>query len=480
MTAPTRTHRPFIHENFLLSTDASRELYHSYAEKCPILDYHNHLPPTQLVTNHRFADMFEIWLAGDHYKWRAMRSNGIPERFCTGDATPREKFNAFVSTVPYTLRNPIYHWSHLELSRYFDLDLRISPETADQIWNHCNARLPDLGTHQIVKKFRVAALGTTDDPADSLDAHAAIRASGLETRVYPTFRPDKAFLVDQPAALNPWLERLEDVTGRQITSLDDLLSALKARHDDFHALGGRMSDHGVENCPFSLCSHQEASGIFSRAKCGSAASREEHARFVTYLMLEFGRWDANRGWTKQLHLGALRSNNSKIAASLGADVGCDSIGDFPQAQTLARYLDALNSENALPKVIIYNLNPADNYVIGTMIGNFQDGSVAGKIQFGSGWWFLDQKEGMEMQLNALSNLGLLRRFVGMLTDSRSFLSFPRHEYFRRILCDLMGRDVENGELPGDMQLLGSMVEEICFKNARDFLGFELDPTFAAT
>lgn len=468
---------PFIHDDWLLTTDASRELYHGHAAGCPIIDYHNHLPPAQIAGNHEFGDLFEIWLAGDHYKWRAMRSNGVNERLCTGDAGAREKFDAFIGTIPYTLRNPLYHWSHLELTRYFGMTDLISPATGDKIWETCNPMLPELRVHDILEKFDVAVLGTTDDPADSLEMHEAIRDSGIRTRVFPTFRPDKAFNVSAPTMFNPWIERLSGAAGVMISTLDDLLEALKKRHDDFHTLGGRLSDHGMETCFFSPCTHAEAAAIFSKAKSGLAASADEQAKFATYLMLEFGRWDAAKGWTKQLHLGAMRSVNSRIAATLGADVGCDSIGDFSQARSLGLYLDALDQEGKLPKVVIYNLNPADNYVMGTMIGNFQDGSVPGKIQFGSGWWFLDQKEGMESQMNALSNLGLLRRFVGMLTDSRSFLSFPRHEYFRRILCDLIGRDVERGELPPDMDLLGSMVREICFENARNHFGFDIDASF---
>jgi glucuronate isomerase len=336
-----------------------------------------------------------------------------------------------------------------------------------------------LRVNNLLEMFDVAVLGTTDDPADSLATHERIASSGIRTRVYPTFRPDKAFSVTTPDAFNPWLERLSSAAGMVVTTFDDLVKALKKRHDDFHALGGRLSDHGMETCYYSPCRHSEAVSIFKKARSGIAATTDEQAQFATYLMLEFGRWDAVKGWTKQLHIGAMRSVNSRNAAALGPDIGCDSIGDFSQARALGSYLDALDREGMLPKVIIYNLNPADNYVIGTMIGNFQDGSVAGKIQFGSGWWFLDQKEAMEWQMNALSNLGLLRRFVGMLTDSRSFLSFPRHEYFRRILCDLLGRDMERGELPQDMDLVGSMVREICFENARDYFGFEIDPSFTA-
>ena len=469
--------RPFIHDDFLLQTAAARDLYHTFAEHEPIYDYHCHLSPAQIADNHPFADLAEVWLGGDHYKWRAMRTNGVAERLCTGDATPREKFDAWCATVPYTLRNPLYHWSHLELQRYFGIDLPINPANADQIWSAANARLPGMRVHDILAANRVAVICTTDDPADSLDTHERIRRLGLRTRVYPTFRPDKALGVNQPAAFNPWLEKLGGAAKTNIRSFDDLLAALKRRHDDFHAFGGRLSDHGLETALAEPCTPAEAATIFEAARSGRAASPEEWARYGSYLMLEFGRWDAARGWTKQLHLGAMRNNNQRLLAKLGPDTGFDSIGDFPQAHALMRYLDSLDATGELPRMVLYNLNPADNYVLATMAGNFQDGSVAGKIQFGSGWWFLDQKEAMEWQLNALSNLGLLRRFVGMLTDSRSFLSYTRHEYFRRVLCDLLGAEMERGELPADRELVGAMVKEICFSNARGFFRLELDPAY---
>lgn len=467
--------KTFISENFLLESDAARELYFNHAKGQPIYDYHCHLPPKQIADNHRFRNLCEIWLAGDHYKWRAMRTNGVPERLCTGDAPDREKFDAFVRTVPYALRNPLYHWSHLELLRYFGIDLLINEENAGAIWEQANARLGagDFSVHGILEANNVAVIGTTDDPADPLDFHKAIRQSGIKTRVYPTFRPDKAFAVHAPELMNPWCDRLSEASGVDCGDFNGLLDALKKRHDDFHEIGGRLSDHGLESCLSEDCSEAEARRIFDRARAGTAATAEESRKFGSHLMLFLGRLDADRGWTKQLHLGALRNNNSRLFKALGPDTGFDSISDVPQAHALVKYLDALDRGNRLPKMVLYNLNPADNYVFATMIGNFQDGSRAGKIQFGSGWWFLDQKEGMEWQLNALSQLGLLRRFVGMLTDSRSFLSYTRHEYFRRILCNMIGGDVEKGLLPRDMKLLGAMVEEICFGNARDFFGQEL-------
>jgi len=471
--------QPFIHDDFLLQTDAARALYHRYAKDEPIYDYHCHLPPAQIAGNHQFGDLAEIWLGGDHYKWRALRSNGVAERLCTGDASPREKFDAWCATLPHTLGNPLYHWSHLELKRTFGLDAVISPRTADAIWREANAQLAGLRVHDILKAYKVAVICTTDDPADSLADHARIAQLGLETRVYPTFRPDKALAVHQPAALNPWLEKLGGEARVVIRTFDDLLTALKRRHDDFHAVGGRLSDHGLEAALAEPCTRAEAAAIFAAARDGRAASPAEWAGFGSFLMLEFGRWDAAKGWTKQLHLGAMRSNNTRLLKQLGPDTGFDSIGDWPQARPLSRYLDALDATGELPRTVLYNLNPADNYVLGTMIGNFQDGSIAGKMQFGSGWWFLDQKEAMEWQLSALANLGLLSRFVGMLTDSRSFLSYTRHEYFRRVLCNLVGGWIEEGEIPSDHELAGGMVRNICFSNARSYFRLDLDPKFGA-
>lgn len=466
--------KTFITEDFLLRTKTARELYHGQAKEQPIIDYHSHLPPQQIASNHQFRNLSDVWLAGDHYKWRAMRSNGVAERFCTGDATDREKFQAYAETVPMTLRNPLYHWTHLELLRYFGIDTLLDGESAESIWESANARLAtdEFRVHGLLERSRVEVVCTTDDPTDDLSAHAQIAQSTLKTKVLPTFRPDKATLVGNPAAFNQWIAALESVSGVDCGSFSGFLAAIEQRHTFFHEQGGRLSDHGLESCPGQFASEAEAVRIFDAARAGRAASPEEAERFAGYLMIFFGQLDAKRGWTKQLHLGALRGNNTRLLRALGPDTGFDSIGDFPQAASLSRYLDALDSDNTLPRTIIYNLNPADNYVMGTMIGNFQDGTLPGKVQFGSGWWFLDQKEGMEWQINALSNLGLLSRFVGMLTDSRSFLSYPRHEYFRRILCNILGTEVENGELPADLDLLGGMVRAICYENAASYFGFE--------
>lgn len=466
---------PFIHDDFILNNATARRLYHRYAEEQPIIDYHCHLPPKDLAENRQFKNLFEIWLEGDHYKWRAMRSNGVEERYCTGDADPYEKFLAWARTVPHTLRNPLYHWTHLELKRYFGIDELLSETTARRVWQAANEQLSEdrLRPHGIAKKFRVKAICTTDDPIDDLHWHATLRDAGLATKVYPAFRPDKAMNVHMPEVFNPWVDKLAAAANVEIKNLQSLLDALRARHDFFHEMGARVSDHGLNVCFADFCTQKEAAAIFDAARKGSAASPADQRRFATFLMVFFGALDAEKGWTKQLHLGARRNNNTAIFKKLGPDVGFDSIGDWPQADALADYLDRLNMDGALPKTIIYNLNPADNYVIGTMIGNFQDGSVAGKIQMGSGWWFLDQKEGIEWQLNTLSNLGLLSRFVGMLTDSRSFMSYPRHEYFRRILCNMIGKDIENGEIPDDDELVGPMIGNICYGNAQRYLGLDL-------
>ena len=463
----------FIHKDFGLQNPTGRRLYHRFAAAEPIFDYHCHLPPRDIAENRQFKNLFEIWLEGDHYKWRAMRANGIPERFITGDASPFEKFRAWAATVPHTLRNPLYHWTHLELKRYFGVDELLNEGNADKIWKHANARLATSAftTQGILKKFKVTHLCTTDDPTDDLKPHQTLTASGLVTRVLPAFRPDKALGVHQPKAFDQWVERLAEAADVDIRNFDAFLGALQRRHEFFHAQGCRLSDHGLNQCFADFPTETAAAAIFSRARAGRAVSPVEQGQFASFMMLFFGRLDAAKGWVKQLHLGALRNTNTRLLTRLGPDTGFDSIGDFPQAATLSAYLDRLDQEDCLPKTIIYNLNPADNYVFATMIGNFQDGSVPGKVQWGSGWWFLDQKEGMEWQLNALSNLGLLSRFVGMITDSRSFMSYPRHEYFRRVLCNLIGRDVETGELPDDEALLGPMIRNICHRNALDYFAF---------
>jgi glucuronate isomerase len=466
---------PFITADFLLQNKRARSLYHDYAAPEPILDYHCHLPPADVAANRRFANLFEIWLEGDHYKWRAMRANGVPERFCTGDAPPYEKFLAWAATVPKCLRNPLYHWTHLELLRYFDIDELLDEKSAPAIWKAANDRLrsDDLSAHGILRKFDVRAVCTTDDPADPLDHHVAIAASGIPTKVYPTFRPDRALQVNDPAAFNAWVNRLAATTKVPVAEFTDFLRALEKRHQDFHDVGGRLSDHGLPYCYAAPCTDFEAAAIFHRTRSGQAASPAEHEQFAANLMLFFGRLDAQKGWTKQLHVGAQRNVNTRMLATLGRDTGYDSIGDYRQAEGLAWYLDQLEQQGHLPKTILYNNNPVDNYTLATMIGNFQDGSLAGRMQFGSGWWYLDQKEGIEWQINALSNVGLLAHFVGMLTDSRSFMSYPRHEYFRRVLCNMLGAEMERGELPDDLEMVGKMVSDICFENAREYLGLSL-------
>jgi len=466
----------FIHEDFLLQSATARRLYHNHAAGEPILDYHCHLPPKDVAENRQFANLFEIWLEGDHYKWRAMRANGVDERLVTGDAEPREKFLAWARTVPATLRNPLYHWTHLELKRYFGIEELLDENTAPSIWERAKEKLAgeDLRARGILGKFNVKAVCTTDDPTDDLEWHRQIAASDLGTKVFPTFRPDKALLVSQPDLFNDWVGRLSAAANVDIESFQSFLDALKQRHDYFHSLGGRLSDHGLTSCYAEDCTEADAAAIFDEARSCQAATPEEHRKFASFLMLYFGRLDAEKGWTKQLHLGARRNNNSRMAAQLGPDTGYDSIGDWPQIDALGNYLDALESENALPKMVIYNLNPADNYAVATMVGNFQDGRTAGKIQFGSGWWFLDQKEAMEWQMNALSNCGLLSKFVGMLTDSRSFMSYPRHEYFRRTLCNLLGDDVEKGLLPDSDELLAPLVQGICYGNAKRMLGLGVE------
>ncbi|MFO1475396.1 MAG: glucuronate isomerase [Verrucomicrobiota bacterium] len=461
----------FVHEDFLLQSRTARRLYHEFAESEPILDYHCHLPPKDIAENRRFNNLFEIWLEGDHYKWRAMRSNGVAERFCTGHADPFEKFRAWAATVPHTLRNPLYHWTHLELKRYFGIEELLDETTASRVWKRANEQLatPALTTQGILRKFNVKTLCTTDDPVDDLRYHEMMAAADMSTRVLPAFRPDKALTVDQPEAFKRWVGLLAAASDMEIPTFGRFLEALASRHEFFHAHGCRLSDHGMNRCYSDFPTEKAAAAIFARALKGKAASPGEHSQFASFMMLFFGQLDASKNWTKQLHLGALRNNNTRLLKQLGPDTGFDSIGDFPQAVALAAYLDRLDQENSLPKTIIYNLNPADNYVFATMLGNFQDGTIPGKLQLGSGWWFLDQKEGIEWQLNALSNLGLLSRFIGMITDSRSFMSYPRHEYFRRVLCNLVGRDVENNEIPDDDSLLGPIIRNICYENARQYL-----------
>ncbi|MHA2043533.1 MAG: glucuronate isomerase [Planctomycetota bacterium] len=467
----------FITEDFLLETKTAKALYHEHAEKMPIYDYHCHLPANQIATDHRFGNLTQIWLYGDHYKWRAMRANGIPEKYITGDASDYEKFEKWAQTVPYTLRNPLYHWTHLELKRYFDIgDKLLNADTAKKIYERCSEmlRTPEFSCRSLIKKANVKLLCTTEDPLDSLEHHQRIRNDFFEIAVHTAFRPDKAMAVENLAALNAWIDKLECLCDIEIIDYHSYIEAIRQRHYYFHENGCRLSDHGLETVYAEDYTESEIKKIYDKIRSGKTLDDLECLKFKSAMMVEFALMDYEAGWVQQLHLGALRNNNTRMLKSLGPDTGFDSIGDFETAGPLAKFLDSLDKNNELPKTILYNLNPRDNELIATMVGNFQDGSSAGKIQYGSAWWFLDQKDGMEKQINVLSNMGLLSRFVGMLTDSRSFLSYPRHEYFRRILCNMLGNDVEAGLLPDDSDLLGKMVEDICFNNAKNYFPMALD------
>ena len=465
--------KPFIHDDFLLQTDFARELYHKHAAPMPIFDYHCHIPPQDIAVNRQYLNMTQIWLAGDHYKWRAMRTNGVSEKYCTGNASDWEKFEKWAETVPQTIRNPLYHWTHLELKRFFGIDEVLNPESARRIWEACNAKLnsPEYTVRNIIRMANVHTICTTDDPVDSLEHHVAIKKSGFEVNVLPAWRPDKAMMVENSGFFNDYMNQLEQVSGISIGTFDQLMLALDKRHQFFHDNGCRLSDHGLETAYAEDYTLEEIRAIFLKIRSGNTLTKEEILQFKSAMLVEFGIMDHSRGWTQQFHIGALRNNNSRLFKQLGPDTGFDSIGDLELARPLSRLLDRLDSSNQLAKTVLYNLNPRDNELLGTMIGNFQDGSVPGKMQYGSGWWFLDQKDGMEKQIQALSNLGLLSRFVGMLTDSRSFLSYTRHEYFRRILCNIIGNDVAKGEIPEDMELLGKMVENISFNNAFQYFKF---------
>lgn len=465
--------KKFMDENFLLQTETAQKLYHEHAAKMPIFDYHCHVPPKEIAEDKQFENITQIWLYGDHYKWRAMRANGVNERFCTGDASDWEKFEKWAETVPNTLRNPLYHWTHLELKLFFGIDKLLNPSTAKEIWDECNAKLQtyEYSVRNIIRKANVHTICTTDDPVDSLEYHRQIKADNFEVAVLPAWRPDKAMAVENTSAFNRYADQLAEVSGISTGNFSDFMDALEKRHQFFHENGCRLSDHGLETIVAEEFTEEEIGEIFQKIRSGTDLEKMEIAKFKSYMLIEFGLMDHSRGWTQQFHLGALRNNNTRLFKALGPDTGFDSIGDFEIGRPLSRFLDKLDMENKLTKTILYNLNPRDNELFATMIGNFQDGSVPGKMQFGSGWWFLDQKDGMEKQINALSNMGLLSRFVGMLTDSRSFLSYSRHEYFRRTLCNLIGNDIENGEIPNDMELLGQMVENICFNNAKEYFNF---------
>lgn len=466
--------KAFLDQDFLLQSPTAQTLYHQYAAAMPIIDYHNHLVPQQIADDHQFDNVTQAWLYGDHYKWRAMRAHGVDEKYITGNASDEEKFMNWAETVPYTMRNPLYHWTHLELQRYFGVTEVLNSASAKRIYDHCAALLktPEYSVKNLLLKMNVKVLCTTDDPIDNLGYHKQIKASGYAIKVLPTFRPDKAMAVDDVATFNAYVNSLAQVVGYGIQDLSTYKKAIGERHDYFHACGGRLSDHGLEHIYAEDYTEEQIAKIFGQLISGANVSDHEKWQFKSAMLVYFAHLDHAKGWTQQFHLGALRNNNARLLGSLGPDTGFDSIGDFEQAKPLSKFLNHLDSTNQLAKTILYNLNPGDNELLATMTGNFQDGTIVGKMQFGSGWWFLDQKDGMERQINALSNMGLLSHFVGMLTDSRSFLSFPRHEYFRRILCNLIGQDVENGELPADMEWLGKLVKDISYTNASEFFNFE--------
>jgi glucuronate isomerase len=463
----------FLDENFLLQTETAKRLYHDFAARMPVIDYHCHLPVQQIADDINFKNLTQIWLYGNHYKWRAMRTNGVDESYITGDKTDFEKFEKWADTVPYTLRNPLYHWTHLELQRYFDVHELLKPESAKEIYNDCNQKLQskEYSVKNLLRKMNVQVVCTTDDPADSLEYHKKIKDDGFEIKVLPAFRPDRAMNVDDVGEFNLYIKKLETVSGVSVTSYQSYLDALKQRHDFFETIGCSVSDHGLEYIYTEDYTDDEIIAVFNKIRNGRELTLEERSKFKSAMLYVFAIWNHDKNWVQQYHLGALRNNNKRMLELYGPDGGYDSIGDFSHAKSLSKFLSRLDSTNQLAKTILYNLNPADNELIATMTGNFNDGSIPGKIQFGSAWWFLDQKDGMTKQMNALSNMGLISRFVGMITDSRSFLSYPRHEYFRRILCNLFGKEIENGELPNDVEWTGKIIKDICYYNAKNYFGW---------
>lgn len=465
----------FLDEHFLLQSKTAQLLYHEYAKAMPVIDYHCHLSPADIFSDRIYENITQAWLYGDHYKWRAMRTNGIAEEFCTGNRSDYEKFEQWAATVPYTLRNPLYHWTHLELQRYFNIDAVLNPASARSIYDESTALLktPAYSVRNLLRKMNVKLVCTTDDPLDSLEHHQNLKKDGFEIPILPAFRPDKAMNVDNTADFINYISKLEQASDTDVSSFSDFLNALKNRHDFFASVGCTVSDHGLEHLYAEEYTASQITTIFAKIRSGGELTPSEQKQFKSAMLVQFAEWDWEKGWVQQFHLGALRNNNTRMLNALGPDTGWDSMGDFSQARALSKFLDRLDSQDKLTKTIIYNLNPANNEVMATMTGNFNDGSVAAKVQYGSAWWFLDQKDGMIKQINALSNMGLLGRFVGMLTDSRSFLSFPRHEYFRRILCDLFGQEIENGELPNDLPWTGKVIQDICFNNARDYFRWNI-------
>lgn len=467
----------FLSEDFLLQTETARRLYHDHAAKMPIYDYHCHLPTHQIASDHQFENLTQAWLSGDHYKWRAMRTNGVPEKYITGGATDHEKFEKWAGTVPYCLGNPLYHWTHLELKAPFGIKGKLlNTDTAREIYHQCSEMLhsSEFSVRNIMRKMNVKLVCTTEGPLDSLEHHEKIRRDNFEIAVHTAWRPDQAMAIEDIQKLDAFIDRLQHLCDMDITSFENYIRALRIRHEYFHDHGCRLSDHGLETTYAEDYTEKDIRSIFAKIRSGQEPNAHEKLQFKSAMMVEFGLMDAERGWVQQLHLGALRNNSTRLFKKLGPDIGCDSMHDLAVARPLSEFLDRLDRQGKLPKTILYNLNPRDNALLATMIGNFQDGSVPGKMQYGSGWWFLDQKDGMENQMRTLANMGLLSRFVGMLTDSRSFLSYPRHEYFRRILCNMLGNDIEAGLLPNDLDLLGTMVEDICYNNAKNYFPMALD------
>lgn len=464
--------RDFITDDFLLETAEARQLYHDFAAPEPILDYHSHLSAKEIAEDTHFETIADAWLAHDHYKWRAMRANGVAEACITGTASPRDKFRAWAKTVPHLLGNPLYHWTHLELKRYFDVDLLLGPDSADTIWERCNQRLETLSCRKMLDKMHVRLVCTTDDPADSLEYHKAVaKDPECSIRVLPTWRPDAALQAENPPALNTWLDRLSDRVGIPINDFGDFWAALQQRHAEFHAVGCRLSDHGLETMYAETTELEEAATIFDRLRRGESLSPEEIIRYKSALLYEFAKMDAEKGWAQQFHIGPLRNNRTRLYESVGTDAGADSMADPSYARALNRFFDRLDAQGQLAKTIVYNMNPSANAVVATALGNFQDGSVPGKMQFGCAWWFLDHKEGIEAHIECLARFGVLSRFIGMLTDSRSFLSFPRHEYFRRILSNVLGNEMHAGLIPREFDLVGPMLQNICYANAKVYFGF---------
>ncbi|MBX9852730.1 MAG: glucuronate isomerase [Cytophagaceae bacterium] len=464
-------YKEFIHEDFLLSSEAARILYHEYARQLPVIDYHSHISAKDLAEDRQFTNITELWLEHDHYKWRAMRANGVDEKYCTGDTPPKEKFIQWASTVPYALKNPLYHWTHLELKRYFGIDDLLNKNNAEYIYDKCNEMLKgkEFSARNLLAKMNVEILCTTDDPADSLQYHKVLQDAGV--RAYPTFRPDKALALGNVKEFQQWLYEFEKTSQVNITSFKSLLQSLKNRIEYFASLGCRISDHGLSEMYAEDFTEAEAEKIFLKLRSGDEVNEEDKKKYASAVLFHLGQYYHEIGWVQQFHLGAIRNNRTKYFEKKGPDLGFDSIGDRNNAQSLSRFLDKLDSKDKLGKTILYNLNPSDNEVFATMLANFNDGKIKGKMQLGPAWWFLDQKEGITNHLNAVSNFGLLAHFVGMVTDSRSLLSFPRHEYFRRILCDVLGNDIENGELPEDIPMIGKMVQNICYHNSKNYFNF---------